>query len=191
MADQLVTPTELASFLQQDLDLSTANLVINLATAKVQAACGQRLIAATSTAVIGVPFWSCEFELELPQLPVRTVSSVAIDGTAVTDYYLRSQKLWRALGWQTSAVAPSQVTVVYSHGYDAGAQGLELARDMTLALAGAGYISPGGAVASEQIDDYRVTYADADARMQLTKGMRDLLRNAYGRSAYVTTSDAY
>jgi hypothetical protein len=108
---------------------------------------------------------------------------------AITDWYLRSQKLWRALGWSTNATAPSQVTVTYSHGLLAGAQDLGLARDFTLALAAAGYGNPGGVASSEQIDDYRVTYADADSRMRVTDSMRDQLRAAYGRPAYVTSSN--
>jgi hypothetical protein len=190
MADQLVTPSELASFLQQDVDTATANLLINLATAKVQAACGQRLVSATSTFVIDVDMCECDHYLALPQMPVRSVGSVLIDGVADTTWLLRSQRLWRLYGWNTNPNAPTQVTVqTVAHGYLAGAQGLELARDYTFALAGAGYSNPsGGAVQSEQIDDYRVSYADADARMQVSPFMRDQLRAAYGSPAYVTSS---
>lgn len=190
MADQLVTPEELASFLQQDLDASTANLLIDLATAKVQAAAGQRLIEATSTAVIDVDI--CEFSpwLALPQLPVQSVASVEIDSVACTDYLVRNQQLWRLNGWNANASAPAQVTVEFTHGYPDGAQGLQLARDMTLALAAAGYGNP-SLVSAEQIDDYRVSYADAEARMQVTPGMRDMLRTAYGVTAYVTGARQY
>jgi hypothetical protein len=81
---------------------------------------------------------------------------------------------------------PDLVTVTYTYGYLAGEPGLQLARDMTLALAGAGYGNPGGSVSSEAIDDYKVTYAEADGRMQVTDGMRDRLRSTYGTPAYVT-----
>jgi hypothetical protein len=189
MADQLVTPSELASFLQQDLDTATATLLINLATAKVQAACGQRLIGATSTFVIDVDMCDDDLYLALPQRPVRSVGSVLIDGVADTTWLLRSQRLWRLYGWNTNPNAPTQVTVVATCGFLSGAQGLELARDYTLALAGAGYSNPsGGAIQSEQIDDYRVSYADADARMQVSPYMRDQLRETYGIPAYVTSS---
>jgi hypothetical protein len=189
MADQLATTLDLASFLQSDLDLSTAVLVLELATAKVQrAAGGQRILSATSTAIIDVPFWSSDFEIELPQSPVRSVASVLLDGVAITDWYLRSQKLWRVLGWSSNALAPTQVTVTYSHGHSAGSQALQLARDMTLELARMAYANPEG-VLSEQIDDYRVSYADALERMQMSPGMRDAIRDAYGQSAYVTSSN--
>jgi len=185
-ADQLVTPSELASFMQQDLDTASATLVIELATGKIQGACGQRLVAATSTFVIDVDI--CEFSpwLTLPQLPVRSVASVLIDGVAATDWYLRSQRLWRLGGWNTNSSAPTQVTVQgVAHGYLTGSQSLQAARDACLALAAAGYGNP-QAVSSEQIDDYRVSYADANARMQVTDAARDLLRETYGIPAYVT-----
>lgn len=188
MADQLVTPEELASFLQQDLDTATATLLIEMATGKVQAACGQRLVAVTSTFVIDVD--PCDYGpwLTLPQLPVRSVASVLLDGVAVTDWYLRSQRLWRSSGWINYLDRPTQIIVEdVAHGHLDGSQALQLARDYTLALAAAGYGNPGGA-ASEQIDDYRVTYAEADSRMQVTAGMRDHLRAAYGTTAYVTSS---
>ena len=193
MADQLVTPTELASFMQLTYADLTAvqqaamTMLVQLSTGKIQAACGQRLLEATSTLVIDVEWGSWTPWLDLPQRPVRSVGSVAIDGTTYTDWVLRSQRLWRLGGWSLNASAPSQVTVTdCAHGYPTGSQGLQLARDMCLALAAAGYGSPGGAVASEQIDDYRVTYAEADSRMQVTPGMRDMLRQQYGSPAYVT-----
>ena len=193
MADQLVTPSELASFLQLTYaDLTPAQqtamtMLVQLSTGKVQAACGQRLVEATSTFVLDVEWGSWTPWLDLPQRPIRSVGSVTIDGTAYTDWLLRSQRLWRLGGWNLNASAPAQVTVAdCAHGYPAGSQVLQLARDMCLALAAAGYGSPGGAVASEQIDDYRVTYAEADSRMQVTPGMRDMLRQQYGAPAYVT-----
>lgn len=192
MADQLVTGPELASFLQQNLDLSTATLLIEMATGKVQHAAGQRLVEATSTFVIDVDMCHDSPWLPLPQLPVQSVATVEIDGVAVTDYVLRRQQLWRLGGWNTNSSAPAQVTAGdVVHGYPTGAQGLQLARDMTLALAAAGYGNPGGGVQSEAIDDYRVTYAEADGRMQVTDSMRDRLRDAYGTSAYVTSSTSY
>lgn len=192
MADRLVTPAELDLFLQQTLTPATAALLIEMATGKVQDAAGQRLVDATSTFVIDVDLHECGPWLPLPQWPVRSVASVEVDGVATTDYFLRRQQLWRLAGWNTDSSAPTQVTVTgVAHGYLAGAQGLQLARDMTFALAAAGYGNPGGGVQSESIDDYKVTYAEADGRMQVTDSMRDRLRNAYGTGAYVTSSTDY
>lgn len=187
MADQLVTPSELASFLQQDVDTATATLLIEMSTGKIQAACGQRLIEATSTLVLDVDRCQWGPWLDLPQRPIRSIGSVTIDGTVYTDWLLRSQRLYRLGGWNLNASAPAQVVVAsVLHGYPTGVQGLQLARDMCLALAAAGYGNPGGSATSEQIDDYRVSYAEAESRMQVTPGMRDMLRDAYGISAHVT-----
>lgn len=187
MADQLATPEELASLLQSDLDASTANLLLDLATGIVQGAVGgQRLVEVTDTALLDVtdPWdpW-----LDLPQRPVRSVATVELDGVAVTDWRLRNQRLWRLIGWVSALCEPSQVAVTYTHGYPAGSPYLQTARAMTLSLAQAGYGNP-SAVESEAIDDYRVSYAEALARMELTEHMRAALVAAYGRPATVTTS---
>lgn len=188
MADQLATPGDLASALQRDLDLSTATLLLELATAKVQrAAGGQRILAATTTAgLFAVDDENWEPYLPLAQFPVRSASVVLLDGTAVTDWYLRNQMLWRAAGWRTTST-PALVTVTYEHGHTAGSQYLQLARGATLALAQLGYGNPDNAK-SEAIDDYRVDYGEADQRMQLTDHLQQALMAEYGTSAYVTSS---
>ena len=55
--------------------------------------------------------------LHLPAGPVTVVSSVELDGSAVTDYRLTNGALWRSCGWQTGC-EPSEVAVTYTHGYD-------------------------------------------------------------------------
>lgn len=193
MADQLATPQQLANLLQLTwADLSadqqaTLTMLVELATAKVQDACGQRLVDAESTAVIDVEMWECDRYLPLPQRPVRSVESVEIDGEACTDYLLRSQQLWRLYGWNVNSSAPTQVTVAFTHGYLDGDQALQPAVNDTLVLARMGWGNPSG-VTGESLDDYRVTYAEADARMQVTPPMRDALIAAYGTGAYVVGS---
>ena len=44
MADMLATPEDLAALLQQDVDRATATLLIESATALVQATVGQRIV---------------------------------------------------------------------------------------------------------------------------------------------------
>jgi hypothetical protein len=163
-------------------------MLVELATAKVQrGAGGQRILAVTSTAVIDVdPGHYGEVYLELPQHPVRSVASVTLNGVLITDWRLSSQMLWRRAGW-TTGWDPSQVLVENAHGLLADDQALQLARDFTLTLAKAGWGNPTGAT-SQAIDDYKVTYAEADARMQLTDSMAAALRDQYGTSAYTTSS---
>jgi hypothetical protein len=190
MADQLVTPDELASYLQvPTLDTATAVLLIELATGKVQAAAGQLLVQGTATVTLDVDMCEDSQWLPLPQMPVRSVATVLIDGVTDTSWRLRRQQLWRMNGWNTNSSFPTQVTPTFTYGYAAGAQALQLARDMTFSLAGAGYGNPSaGVVSAEQLDDYRVEYADANARMVVTDFMRAQLRDFYGVSAYISSS---
>jgi hypothetical protein len=193
VADRLVTPQELAAFLGLTwadltaIQQANLSLIVEVATAKVQSAAGQRLIDVTDTITLDVDL--CEYGpwLALPQLPVRSVASVLIDGVAATDWYLRRQQLWRLNGWNVNASAPTQVTVTSTHGHLDGAQALEFGRGIVFGLAAGASSNPTGA-ASEQIDDYRITYADAESRMHVTDGTRDLLRAEYGVNTYVTGS---
>lgn len=196
MADQLATPQDLASFLQLGAYASltaekqaTLLMLVELATAKVQrAAGGQRIVAATSTGVvIDLPSGYCDDYVLLPQLPVRSVASVLLNGTAVTDYYLRSHSLWRLVGWSGYSFTPPQITTTFTHGHIAGSQALQLGRNYALELARGGWGNPLGQT-SKAIDDYRVTYAEADARMVLPPAAEEAIAGAYGTSAYVSVS---
>src|SRR5512139_1261701 len=194
MADQLATPQDLASILQLDYSALTAaqqttmTMLVELATAKVQrAAGGQRIVDVTDTAVIDVDWWEDDQYLGLPQLPVRSVSQVRLNATVITDWFLRKQKLWRLNGWRVSASQPTQAIVTYAHGLQTGSQWLQNARGYTLSLGTLGWGNPGGAT-REKIDDYEVSYAEADARMQLTPQMAEAIAAEYGTGAYVTAS---
>lgn len=192
MADQLATPEDLASLLQQDLDASTANLVLDAATASVQAAAGNQrilqVVGDTANLTGLTDSW-----LDLPQIPVTAVASVTLDGATLTagsagdpatTYRLRGNRLWRGYGWQTYVGEPSDVVVVNTHGYAAGSQDLQLARGATLSIAKGMYANPAG-VAREQIDDYAVSYARAAGEaadlIEAAPGLRAALRRKYGR----------
>lgn len=192
MADQLATPQDLASLLQLDYDSltdgqkATMALLVELGTGKVQrAAGGQRIVDITDTAVIDI--LDLEQWLELPQRPIRSVSAVNLDGTDITDWKLVNQKLFRLVGWLTSWEEPSQAKVTYTHGYPTGSQYLQIGRSHTLSLAVNGWDNITGA-SSEGIDDYKVSYAAADAAMQLTQFQKDEIAAAYGSQAYTTRS---
>jgi len=191
-ADQLATPQDLATILQLDYASLTAAqqatllMLVELATAKVQrAAGGQRIVDITDTAVIDIDWWEDAEYLPLPQLPVRSVSQVKLNGTVITDWSLRKQKLWRFSGWRTTISTPDQAIVTYAHGLLAGSQWLQTAKGYTLSLGALGWGNPSGA-SRERIDDYEVSYAEADARMQMTKEMAESIAAEYGAGAYVT-----
>lgn len=184
----LATPTELAAFLQQDVDTASATLALELATALVQGACGQRLVEVTETVTLDVDRLDGGLWLNLPQLPVTAVSAVQVGASTVTDYtaQLSRGRLYRAAGWRTATLAswsaPSTVTVAYTHGFPTGDQRLQVARSAVLALASVAYGNPGGAT-SEQIDDYAVRYEAAAAKLEAAPALVALLRRLYGRPA--------
>lgn len=188
MADQLATPEQLASALQQDLDLATADLWLNACTAVVQeAADNQRILQ-----VVDDPFTIMGLTsmwLALPQIPVTAASGITLDGTAltavapggaVTGYRRVGNKLWRTAGWQTYVGEPSEVDGVYTHGYAVGDQNLEFARGAVLSIARLAYDNPSG-VQSEKIDDYAVVYEKAAAAMGASPHLRAALAKKYGR----------
>lgn len=190
MADQLATPGDLASLVQHDVDTASATLGIEIGTAVVQAAAdGQRIVqvvgdTATVTGTTGQ--W-----LRLPQFPVTAVSSVTLDGVALTaglpgsgalTYRLVADQLWRGCGWQTYCGEPSTVSLVYTHGYATGRQELQLGRGVALSLGRGLFENPSGVV-REQIDDYAVAYAEAEAALAAQPSLISLLRKQYGRKA--------
>lgn len=195
MADMLVTASELASVMQQDLDTASAELAIQIATGAVQGAAGQRIIQVTGDQIVlDLDDLDGGTYLYLPEGPVTAVTSAQVGATVVTDWtaQLSRARLWRSLGWRSSAVAwgdcriPSTVTVVYTHGYADGDQRLQLARGVVFELAKTGYNASAGtgAVLREQIDDYSVQYAQMAASIETALDpngpMARALRRAYG-----------
>lgn len=207
MADQLATVADLASYLKQDVDTSTATLLIECATAVVQECCaGQRIVQVVgdTAAILG----TTDSWLDLPQRPVTAVASVTLDGnllTVNTDYTRFGNRLWRRHGWQTNIgwpwdwpfyganpralipagyplQEPSAVTVAYTHGYATGAQELQMARSAVLSLAAGVYTGTPGAV-SESIDDYSISYEAMAARMESAPFLKAALNKKYGRRA--------
>lgn len=189
MADMLATEEDLASLMQRlDIDAYTATMLLEIATGVIQDIAGNRIVQVTDTAVIDI--LDLDQWLELPQRPVNSVTTVVLDGVAITDWKLIRQKLWRLVGWLQSYAQPSQAVITYAHGNAPDSQYLQLGRGMALSLAQIGYGNTNPAVASVAIDDYKVTYAEALARMvdAVTPFMADRIRHAYGASAYVTSS---
>lgn len=100
MADQLATPADLASLLERDdVDNYKAALLIEMATAIVQQACGGQRIVQVVDDVLEITGYADSW-LVLPQIPVTAVSSVTIDGDVITDWKKFGDKLFRKIGWQ-------------------------------------------------------------------------------------------
>lgn len=189
MADQLASASDLASLLGVPAD-AKMTILIEAATAVVQeAAGGQRIlqVAGDTANLTG----TTDSWLNLPQIPVTAVTSVTVDGTALSagvagsggkTYRLRGNRLWRGNGWQTYCGEPSDVAVVYTHGYAPSAQELQLARSAVLSL-GQGVYNAAPGVSREQIDDYSVAYELAAAQLDASPNLRAALRRQYGRRA--------
>lgn len=185
MADQLAAPEDLAALLQQDVDTATATLLIEAATAVVQAVCGQRILRVVDDEI--QLDGHTDSTLVLPERPVVAVSAVSLAGTALTagtasgTYRLSTAGLWRDTGWAGDS-PPALVAVTYTHGWADGAQELQLARSATLSLAKGSYANPSG-VYSEKIDDYSVAYERASIAMEASPFLAAALRRQYGHKA--------
>lgn len=185
MADQLATQADLETFLETTFTSARATLLLECATAVVQAAAGQRIVQVTETVTLdGSPgSW-----LNLPEIPVSAVSSVKLDGATIaagaasSQYKRRAARLYRSDGWQASRWAPSEVEVGYTHGYPSGHQALQLARATCLSLASQVQSNPTG-VQSERIDDYAVTYTQMEAVLATAPHLVTALVRKYGRRA--------
>jgi hypothetical protein len=184
----LATAEELATLMNDaGINEDQATLLLELATAEVQAAAGQRLVYVEDDLFEVFSFsgpW-----LTLKERPVTEITSLVIDDgdelVAGTDYKrpANSATLWRRCGWAPCQYEPSIVSGVYSHGHAEGDQRLEFARSSAFAIAKLAVSNPSG-VASEAIDDYRVQYAAAVVwAMEQSPYLRKALRREYGDRA--------
>jgi hypothetical protein len=95
-------------------DHSQINAAITAASAAVTSAAGSPIKRMTSTVLL----WSQTNWLRLPG-PVRSLTSVSIDGSEVTDFVRAGDQLWRAGGWGSNPISgPCMVQVVLDHGLD-------------------------------------------------------------------------
>ncbi|HYJ33843.1 MAG TPA: hypothetical protein VE326_11540 [Candidatus Binatia bacterium] len=188
MADQLATPEDLACLLERDdIERAKAELLIECATAVVQAVTGQRIVLVNNETVT---FDLDEVDhgpyLMLPERPIINVSAVRIGALPVTDYTLQARRarLWRRYGWRSATTGwvnqPYGVTVTYSHGYAPTDQRLQLARQAVLALIKGAYGNSIGA-SQLQLDDFIANYGAMSAQMDASPFLQTALRRRYGR----------
>ena len=190
MADQLASPEDLALLPGVDPDLpeATATLLVECATAVVQATAEQRIVQVEDdTITLDLDGYDGGVYLRLPERPVTAVGPVLIGDAAVTDFtpQMSRGRLWRALGWRSTLVAcfdqPSAVTVTYTHGYPADHQRLQLARSAVLSLAAGSASGAAAGVVREQIDDYSVQYEAMASQVEASPFLAKALRRQYGR----------
>lgn len=126
--------------------------------------------------------------LTLPGPPIQSVTAVEIDGQAVTDWRLRSHRLWRAGGWSTG-YGPSEVTVTQNHGLPTVPDDIV---GLVCRIAAAVLVhyraQPGGEglaakdIRSERIGDYAVQYGDGGriTEIELPEYLREQLAARFG-----------
>lgn len=193
MADQLATVADLENLLQVapgSLSVPSATLALEVCTAVVQGAAGQRivLVAADTETHYG----GDGSTIRLRQQPIVSIESVTYNGTLLSQgtasgtWRRTATGIWRDLGWTECVWEPAPPTVVvYTHGLLDGNQDLQLGRGMVLSLARGLTSNPDGTL-REQIDDYSVAYAEAEAALEARPGAAKLLRRQYGRRGAMT-----
>lgn len=168
----LATGSDLAAFLQRDIDQATAVLALRLASGTVRRFTRQTLSLVVDDTIVRIPQHAAK--LVLPQRPVVAVTAVTVLGEPSTDWVLEGDALVRECGW------PNGATITYTHGY---ADIPDDIQGIVLGLAASTMTNPGG-LRSQSIDDYSETYAtETLGAGKLTDADKDILRN-YRRRAF-------
>lgn len=169
------THADLAALLKKSFsesEKSQAELLLAESTAWVRAITGQWI----SQVVDDV--WITDAPVSrivwLPERPVSAVTSVLLDGVAVTDWVLRGGRLRRSVPW-SDGTSDVELEVVYTHGYPVGDEKLDLAKSACLAMAAERRSNPNG-YKSEKIDDYARSFSDGGTADQWDRVAKALCR---------------
>jgi hypothetical protein len=166
------TVAELASFLKQDVDTSTATLALTISSSLFALRARTRFEANTTTYAVPSTDGTANYRIELPHTPVISVSQVRINGAAITDYTLINNTLYRLLGFGFQwAFPPDLIEVDYSYGYTTVPDDVKGA---VLETAGAAYMGPDLTTAAEMIDDYSIKMAPNTGGIQLSPAAQAL-----------------
>ncbi|HCA88171.1 MAG TPA: hypothetical protein DEQ61_23525 [Streptomyces sp.] len=168
-----------------DTETTIVERYLTVASAAVRDAAGSPISQTTSTVTVE---GEADQRLRLPGSPITAVTTVELDGVAVTDWRLRSDRLWRHGGW-TAADGPSEVEVTYTHGLpEVPADIVDLVGRLVAGALASHRADDDGAslgtqvVTSERIGDYAVTYGgDGLATdMELPAYLRERLAARFG-----------
>lgn len=167
------TAAELASYLQKDLDTSTATLALTVASGMFSARA--TTMFASTTVTYQVEAEGCR-ELRLPFRPVTAVAAVraiGLGGTvSITDYTRIKTVLYRLAGFGVPGMfPPDMVEVDLTYGY---ATCPDDVKGAVLESAGMAYEHPDAALIAEAIDDYSIKTATTLSGFQLSRGAQDL-----------------
>ncbi|MDX3507363.1 hypothetical protein PV755_00240 [Streptomyces caniscabiei] len=175
-------------------ETAVAETFLAEASAAVREAAGVPISQTTSTVALEGPENSQW--LTLPGPPIQSVSAVAIDGVAVTDWRLRSHQLWRRAGW-SDGCEPSEVTVTQTHGLPVvEADIVGLVCRIAAAVLVHHRAQPDGEglaakdIRAERIGDYSVTYGDSGriTDIELPDYLREQIAARFGGGVSVVRS---
>lgn len=185
--------TQLATRLGRTFDAvetSQVGALLDDATAFLQAEIGQLVEAGTTTFTVQAD--PRETRIRLPQWPLRSLTSVTLNGSTVTtEVEHRDGFLYRPGGWLPQAGEQfADVVVTYAYGYTT--LPAELVSWCCVLAAGAlaqaqrgGSLGSAG-VSSERIDDYAVSYESGSTAFSLPERVLSRLRATYGAGAWVS-----
>lgn len=164
---QYATATELAAYLQQDVDTASAEQALQLASGEFSAVADTWFAAQTTTYVTT---GTRATGILLPFNPVSAVSEVRINSVAVTGWTLIGNKLYRSAGFGSySPYVPDLLEVDVTYGYTSVPDDVKYS---VIEMAAAAYDNPTGAM-TETIDDYTVRY-DTTGKQFTNHSWRDV-----------------
>lgn len=168
MSVQYATASELASYLQKDLDTATAVLTLQVASQLFSVrACTAFSAVSLTYQVLGQGYW----QLQLPFRPIISVSavrSIGMGGTVtITDYTRIKTVMYRLAGFGVPGMFPPDlIEVDLIHGYAVCPDDVKGA---VLETAAGAYVSPDTTTYSEAIDDYSVKTAPRTGGVMLSE----------------------
>lgn len=153
---------DLEALLGDDFDPARADVgarALDAATARIRSYLGQHIeLVEDDELILDGTGRSALF---LPELPVVEISSITVDGTALTyvvdayDYAWTAAGVVRRRNAATWGELPQSIVVVYSHGY---ANVPDDIRDVCLRLAARDLVNPQRVSSENFRDDYSVTF---------------------------------
>lgn len=190
------TAADLAAMLQHDIDTSTANLLLDLASTAVRTEVKQTIDIATTTETYDSPnvvSWlpvatsmlAVTIAQQVPingllflrEIPVTTVTSVAEDGVTLDPsvyQWNRFGRIKRITGiW--SSLNINNIVVTYQHGWDTTTRQWQVARQVCLQAAARMYVNAGQMI-SQRVDMVHEQYTEIKLS-DYEKSLLDCLRS--------------
>lgn len=156
----LATPSDLASWLQKDLDTATATLALTVASQRIRDHVGWSITQETAAVfTLDGPASPCA-ALWLPTLLVNSVASVVENGVTLTvvtgfDWTSYGKLIRVSRPWYSR---PRSIVATVNHGYAPGSADLDNAKGVCLSLAARVYENPSG-LRSYTVGGVSETYA--------------------------------